>query len=96
MSALGDDDPLEKFFEATPGLFNSDLVNDLERDFPESLLETFWDVLNMFVGRTLSSNSVTQSVKSRRVIIYRDIISMMPCNNDITAGFYFDLSPHFD
>jgi hypothetical protein len=52
MSALGDDDPLEKFFEATPGLFNSDLVNDLERDFPESLLEIFWDALNMFVGRT--------------------------------------------
>ena len=66
ISALGDDDSLEKFFEAIPGLFNSKLVKDLERDFPETLLETFWNALDGFMGRTLSSNSVTESVKSRR------------------------------
>jgi hypothetical protein len=34
--ALGDDDSLEKFFEAISGLFKSKLVKHLERDFPES------------------------------------------------------------
>jgi hypothetical protein len=34
ISALGDDDSLEKFVEAIPGLFNSKLVRNLERDFP--------------------------------------------------------------
>jgi hypothetical protein len=79
ISALGDDDSLEKFFEAIPGFFNSKLVKDLERDFPEDILERFWGALDGFMGRTLSSNSVTESVKSRRVIICRDIMSMIPC-----------------
>ncbi|KAH9998211.1 hypothetical protein BJV77DRAFT_740606 [Russula vinacea] len=39
ISALGDDDSLEKFFEAIPGFLNSRLV-DLKIDFPLSLLET--------------------------------------------------------
>ena len=96
MSALGNDHSLEKFFEAIPGLFNSDLVNYLERDFPLSLLRTFWEALNMFVGRTLFSNSVTPSVKSRRIFIYRDIISMIPCIDTITPGMYFDIWSHID
>jgi hypothetical protein len=79
ISALGDDDSLEKFFEAIPGLFNSKLVKHLERGFPETLLFTFWDALDGFMGRTLSSNSVTELVKFRRVIICRDIISVIPC-----------------
>ena len=79
ISALGDDDSLEKFFEAIPGWFSSKLVKDLERDFPETLLETFWGVLNGFMGRTFSSNSVAEPVKSRRDIICRDIINIIPC-----------------
>ena len=79
ISALGDDDSLEKFFEAIPGLFNSKLVKDLERDFPEALLGTFWSALDGFMGRTLSSNSVTDSVKSHRDIICGDIRNMIPC-----------------
>ncbi|KAH9998359.1 hypothetical protein BJV77DRAFT_749634 [Russula vinacea] len=35
--ALGDDESLEKFFEAIPGFFNSKLVKDLERDFPRHI-----------------------------------------------------------
>jgi hypothetical protein len=93
ISALGDDDSLEKFFEAIPGLFNSRLVNDLERDFPETLLETFWDVLNGFMGRTSSSNSVAKSVKVRRDTICRDVISMIPCPHDHVHG---NLYLHFN
>ena len=79
ISALGDDDSLEKFFEAIPGLFNSKLVKHLERDFPDIHLKTFWDALDGFMGRTSSLNSVSESVKSRRDIICRDIMSMIPC-----------------
>jgi hypothetical protein len=84
ISALGDDNSLEKFFEAIPGFFNSKLVKHLERDFPGILLETFWDTLNRFIGRTSSSNSVTKSVKSRRDIICKvdhqhDTLSLWSC-----------------
>jgi hypothetical protein len=82
ISALGDDDSLEKFFEAIPGFFNSKLVKNLERDFPVSHFYTFWDALDGFMGRTLSSNSVAESVKYRRVIICRDIMSIIPCSID--------------
>jgi hypothetical protein len=37
-SALGDDDSLEKFFEAIPGFFNSKLVNDAEKVLPLILI----------------------------------------------------------
>jgi hypothetical protein len=92
ISALGDDDSLEKFFQAIPGLFTSKLVKNLEKDFPETLLETFWGTLNGFIGRTLSSNSVTESIKSRRDIICRDILSMIPCPNIHT---HVNLHSHF-
>ena len=90
ISALGDDDSLEKFFESIPGLFNSKLVN-LERDFPETLLMTFWSALDGFMGRTLSSNSITESVKSRRVNVCRDTMSMIPC-----SYLHRNLPSHFD
>ena len=86
ISALGDDDSLEKFFEAIPGFFSSKLVKDLERDFPVSLLKTFWGALDGFIDRNSSSNSVTESVKSRRDIICVDIMSTIPCPDyDICA-----------
>jgi hypothetical protein len=96
ITALGNDDSLEKFFEAIPGLFNSKLVKHLERDFPETLLRTFWGALDGFVGRTLSilsSNSVAELVKSRRVAICRDIMSMIPCSN---TNMHSNLQTHFD
>ena len=80
VSALGDDDSLEKCFEAIPGLVNSRLVC-LEEYIPETLLKTFWDVMSEFMKRTSYSNSVTESVKSHRVIICRDIMSVIPCFN---------------
>ena len=93
ISALGDDDSLEKFFEAVPGWFNSKLVKYIELDFPETLLKTFWGTLDGFMGRTLSSNSVTEQVKSRRLIICRDIMSTMPYSN---IYMHDNLRSHFD
>ena len=90
--ALGDDDSLEKFFEAIPGFFNSKRVKDLERDFPETLLKTFWAALNRFMGRT-SFNSVKDTAKARRVTICRDIMSVIPCPGHY---MYDNLDHHFN
>ena len=92
ISALGDDDSLEKFFEAIPGFFNSKLV-DLESNFPVSLLKTLWDAMYGFMGRTTSSNSVAERVKYRRDIICRDIVSMIPRLRDHP---YPNLNPYFN
>ena len=93
ISALGDDDSLEKFFGAIPGLFNSKLVKDLEIKISETLLDKFWFELHMFVRRTLSSNSVADLDKSRRVDIYKDIASMIPCP---FVALPDDFSHHYD
>ena len=96
ISALGDDDSLEKFFETIPGLFKSKLVKHLEREFPMTHLKTFWQTLDGLMGRTLFSNSVTESTKSRRAIICNDIINMIPCPiNSMRDNLrsYFDQAP---
>ena len=83
VSTLGDspdDDSLEKFpfFWAIPGLFNSELVEDLETKFPITILKTIWHALDTVWDRTLSSNSVAESVKIRRLNTCGDILSMIP------------------
>ena len=93
MGVLGEDDSLEKFFEAAPGFFSSKLVKHLERDFPEDVLDRFWITLDRFMNRTLSSNSVTESVKSRRVIICREVMSTIPCSHIYMLD---NLRDHFD
>ena len=69
IGALADDDALETFFEAIPGFFNSKLVKHLQGNFPEYLLNKYWNALNGFVCRTLSSNLVAASDKARRLDI---------------------------
>ncbi|KAH9983524.1 hypothetical protein BJV74DRAFT_849815, partial [Russula compacta] len=57
LRTLGEDDLLEKFFDAIPGFFNSSLVKGLDRDSAPGLR---WP----FLLRTLlSSNSIPDSVK---------------------------------
>ena len=93
--ALGDDNSLEKVFEAIPGFFSSELVKNLERDIPDGSLKTFWDTLERFMGNNLTSSLVTESVKSHRDAICRDIMSMMP----YSGSRYFmtdNLRSHFE
>ena len=93
--ALGDDNSLEKVFEAIPGFFSSELVKNLERDIPDGSLKTFWDTLERFMGNNLTSSLVTESVKSHRDAICRDIMSMMP----YSGSRYFmtdNLQSHFE
>ena len=93
--ALGDDGSLEKFFEAIPGFFNSKQVKDLEKYLPLTQLETFWRVLDSFMGRTLSSNSIMESVKSCRINICGDIVSMIPRPRHVSFALHsdFDQAP---
>ena len=93
INSLGDDDSLEKFFEAIPGLFNSKLLKDLEIMFPEDLFGPFWGALYGLMDRTLSSNSDTGSTKSRRIRICEDIMSKIPCPESYMSDIY---RPHFD
>ena len=93
IGALGDDDSLEQFFEAIPGFFDSKLVVDLQRGISLTFLLTFWRTLDGFMDRTSSSNSVMESVKSRRVIICRDIMDRIPC---VPIYRYPTLCPYFN
>lgn len=96
---LGDNDNLEKFFEAAPGFFSSKLVKRVETDSPVEILARFWGVMDGLMNRTLSSNSVIESVKTRRAIIdassiiCRDIVSTIPCS---FSSQYETLSGPFD
>ena len=93
IKASGDDDSLEKLFEAIPGLFNSKIVGDLERNFPYRLRNVFGSVLYGFMRRTSSSNSVKESAKSRRVNIFKDIASIIPFSNWIYEFIDQELVP---
>jgi Family of unknown function (DUF6535) len=67
IGALGADDSLEKFIEAIPGFFNSKLVKDLRKHIPDDVWRRLLDAMNGYLGRTLSSNSVIDSVKLHRL-----------------------------
>jgi hypothetical protein len=69
ISALGDDHSLETFIDAIPGFFDSKLVKDLREYLPHNLSRRLSDALDGFLDRTLTSNSVIDSVKLRRLEI---------------------------
>ena len=77
--ALDDDDyALEKFFQAIPDFFDSKFVNPVKCYLPEYILSGFWNTLNGFTCRTLSSNATAESVKSRLDIAMK---AMNPIHN---------------
>ena len=69
IGALGEDDMLERFFEAIPGFFDSQMVKNLQRPLPDTFRRKFIDSLRGFLGRNLLSNSVNEEVKTRRLVI---------------------------
>ena len=81
IGALGDDDSLEKFFEAIPGFFNSKLVNSHGYEHREHLPFDIWitlsNAMDGFLCRTLSSNSVIDSVKHHRLQISMSAINLI-------------------
>ena len=77
ISALGDDDSLEKFFEAIAGFFDSKLVNDLRERLPVDISTRLLVALDGFLGRTLSSNLVIDSVKLHRLDLSLSAMSLI-------------------
>jgi hypothetical protein len=92
ISALGDDESLEKFIEAIPGFFDSKLVKDLREHLPDDLSTRLFVALDGFVGRTLSSNSVIDSVKLRRLDITLSAMNFIHVSHvtSILANILFD------
>ena len=72
----GDDDSLKNIFEALPSFLNSKLVIHLEGNIPEEFADKYGDALNGFLDRTLSSNSINDSEKLRRVDIATNAMSL--------------------
>ena len=74
ISALGDDDSQKSFFDAIPGFFESNLVNHPKEVFPMELLGS---TLDGFLDRTISSNSVNDSEKARRLDIAMNAMNLI-------------------
>ena len=66
---LSEDGAWERFFEAVPGFLNSKLVNGVKDHLPEEFRRKFEQALGGFLDRTFSFNSVTESVRGRRLVI---------------------------
>jgi hypothetical protein len=88
ISALGDDDSLEKFIEAIPGFFHSKLVKDL----PDDISRRLSDALDGFLDRTLSSNAVIDSDKFHRLDIFMNAINFLHVSevSSILRSILFD------
>ena len=67
IDALSEDDALEELFEAVPGFYKSDVVKDLQQHLDHWVRIN--NVRTGFLARTLSSNSISASVKIRRLTI---------------------------
>jgi hypothetical protein len=78
INALCNDDELEDFFDAVPGLFKSKRVKVSGSRFFHRLVKLFWKAANGFFERTLSSESLTEDVKSRRLDIGMNAFSAIP------------------
>jgi hypothetical protein len=69
MRTVGDDETLEKLFEALPGFFSSPLVKNLKRPLPDLVRSKFVDSFGGFLSRNVTSNSVSEEDKIRRLDI---------------------------
>ena len=95
IGALGEDDTLEKFYEAIPGFLNSKMV-DLRRPLPDTVLSKFVDSLKGYCDRTLSSNSVSGEVKIRRLVIGMNVTAEICDPADVNELFFQFLRARVD
>jgi hypothetical protein len=69
IDSLDEDDSLEKFFEFIPGFYKSEVVKDLQQSLPEEVQSKLLGALIGFLGRTLSSNSLSEFLTIHRITI---------------------------
>jgi len=93
ISAVGEDDTLGKFFELIPGFFNSQMVNGIQKPLPGMFLSKFLDSWGGFMTHNLLSNSISEEIKIRRLVIamnaikevchYADMDRIFPCLSNL-------------
>ncbi len=68
---LGEDSAREKFFEAIPGFYDSQVVHvhDLQKNLSPTFFTNFRHTVNQFLDQTLSSDTISALARSRRVLI---------------------------
>ena len=93
IGALGEDDALEKFFEAIPGFFGSPMVKNLKRHLPlvNKLRSKFTASWGGFLARNLLSNSVSEEIRTRRLVICMNAIKEI-CDDDGPSIIFCHLS----
>jgi len=84
-NALDEDDALEKFIETIPGFYKSDIVKDI----PQSVERSITYRLRKFTNSTLSSNSVSGLVKTRRLALCFDAANEL--RSDRVESMFEDL-----
>jgi uncharacterized protein DUF6535 len=68
---LGEDSAREKFFEAIPGFYDSQVVqvDDVRKKLSPTFFTNFRHTVNQFLDQTLSSDTISELARSRRVLI---------------------------
>jgi hypothetical protein len=96
MDALGEDDSLENFFAAIPGFFTSRVVKNLHKPLSSMMRSKFVDTLTGFCERTLLSNSVTEEIKTRRLLLCINVTKTICDSHDIERIVDRLMRLHFD
>jgi hypothetical protein len=91
IGALGEDDTLEKFFDAIPGFFNSPIVTDLKKVPADTFRSKFVASWGGFLARNLLSNSVSDDIRTRRLVLCMNVIKEI-CNNHDPSNILRHLS----
>jgi hypothetical protein len=84
----GEDDALESFFEAIPGFYNSKLVKDIDGHLPDEFRIKFGQALNGFLDRTFSVPSVSESVRSSRLVACLNAARVALGSNAVSSLLY--------
>jgi hypothetical protein len=67
--SVGEDGAWEPFFEAIPGFFGSETVDVLQEHLSDAFRTKFSQALSGFLDQTLSLSSISESIRSRRLVI---------------------------
>ena len=96
IGALGEDDGLEFFFGAIPGFFKSQMVKGLKGNLTDAFRSKFAESWGGFLARSLSSNSVGEKDKDRRVDICMNAMKEICDDNNLPKMFCELSSLRFD
>ena len=68
LNDLGEDDTRERFFEAIPDFYRSRVTDEFKKHLPLDFATKFRSSVNQFLDQTLSSDSLSELIRSRRLL----------------------------